>query len=927
MRVFSLPNVISILSAAFLITAIITPVYSIKASPIMLIQFAANASQQNNAQEQSPRGLPGKQGFDEFKIQREQVAAKASKQNNVQEQLLWDLLGEQRFDEFKIELEQAQDDLPNWPPPPKMMKIFHEGVAANARKQNNAQNRLLWDLLGKQRFDEFKIQLEQVQDELPGWRPPSKMMQIFHEGYATIHIKRATDNEDWVAIERLASQYPAHFNCSNVYNMWALALAQYKLEQTQNSVDSYQKIIKQCDANQTLVITLQRASLHLPEEQTEFLVNYYSELDSAGAKLHSNVKHEFDTLRYDLYTTWITKHADKEQFSTAINYFKKIENDIINRKDAKVSNVIGWTYFKIKQFDDASFWFDKSAQWLPSDEAQFGLALTSFEKKNLLLADFHLNKMKNRDHRSDSLIFEIQMIEASKAYSDGNYSDTLSVINNLDPTYHTDRRVSILRAWSLFQLKEYAEAEDQFISLYEAGADKEMAQGVFFSAFERNNFKQVKTLVARTDGPLDKMWRDHLAEKLYYQKKYEAAYQVKKSHVKESHVKKNEALTGKFSSLKNIDASRLGLGLKRTWRTGTDGLSQLKSDHMPFFEGYFSYNSGYWNSAHRFALKLERIKLDSGVLGDNALVGNYPAMPPQNYLFDPTNSLDAGIEPHLYYDFTDERYRYFAELGVTPTDGIVDSKLLWRAGILHSELEYTWDLTLFSTPVRESILSYTGIVDPYTGQEWGRVMETGLTLSGMYNVQPDWTLSSSINFGQYKGQTVDDNKHIGFSISANKIFTRYKRLDYLAIGPRLSVDQYDKNLGQFTIGHGGYFSPQKMTQVMLSAHTLSKESYQYVFEADIALGYISYDEDAVAFFPLNEDGRFYAKNSGSGFGMSIELEAAWRLHSHWYAIGRTSYLRGKKFEESDLLLGIRYIFDARPALFSTDLPSHVFHKK
>ncbi len=859
MKVFSFPNVISILSAVLLII----PVYSIKANPATLMQLAASTSQQNDAQELSPWDALDKQRFDEFEIQREQIAAETRRKNNIQEQLLWDLLGKQRFDEFKIELERARNNLPNWRPPAKMMKIFREGDAATQKKR------------------------------------------------VITHIKRATDNQNWIAIERLATQYPAQFNCSNVHNMWTLALAQHKLEQIQDSVDSYQKIIKQCDANQTLVITLQRASSHLPEKQTEFLVNYSSELDNADTTLNPNVKNEFNALRYDLYTTWMTKHTDEKRFSTAINYSKKIKNDILNRKDVNVSNVVGWTYFKRKQFDDASFWFDKSAQWASSDDAQLGLALINFEKKNLRLADFHLNKMKNRDQRSGGLTFEIEMVEANKAYSNENYSGALSVLDNLDPKYQTDHRVLLLRAWSLFQLELYANAEAQFIPLYEADLDKETAQGVFFSASKRNNFKQVKTLVTRTNGPLDKMWRDHRAEKLYYQKKFEAAYDLKKSNV----------LTGKFSSLKNIDTTRLGLGLKRTWRTGTDGLSQLKSDNMPFFEGYVSYRD-----THRFALKLERIKLDSGTLGDRAFIGNYPTTP-QNYSFNPTNKLNAGIEPHFYYDFTDERHRFFAELGYTPTDGIVDSKPLWRVGMLHSGLKTDWGMTLFSDPVRQSILSYTGIVDPYTGQQWGRVMKTGLALSSIYRNQADWTTSGNISINQYKGRSVDDNKHASFSVSLNKTFTRYKRLDYLAIGPRLSVDLYDKNLGQFTIGHGGYFSPQKMIQAMFGAHALSKESYQYVFESDIALGYISYDEDAAPFFPLNEDGRFYAKNNASGFGMSVKLETAWRLHSNWYAIGRTSYLRGKKYKESELLLGIRYVFDSRPALFSTDLPSNIFHKK
>lgn len=118
----------------------------------------------------------------------------------------------------------------------------------------------------------------------------------------------------------------------------------------------------------------------------------------------------------------------------------------------------------------------------------------------------------------------------------------------------------------------------------------------------------------------------------------------------------------------------------------------------------------------------------------------------------------------------------------------------------------TFDVEVCRKPVRDSLLSYAGVRDPASGETWGGVLSNG----GQVKVAYDGKELVPYAFGGYAlltGQSVKDNHkgEGGLGIEWRAIEGERSRLTAGVVG---SFMAYGENLRYFTLGHGGYFSPQ-----------------------------------------------------------------------------------------------------------------------
>src|SRR5262249_27246625 len=130
---------------------------------------------------------------------------------------------------------------------------------------------------------------------------------------------------------------------------------------------------------------------------------------------------------------------------------------------------------------------------------------------------------------------------------------------------------------------------------------------------------------------------------------------------------------------------------------------------------------------------------------------------------------------------------------------------------------------------------------------------------------------------------------------------------------------FDKNLSQFTLGHGGYFSPDYLIQPVGSLNFLTHEGRPFIVKGDIGLGFQNHHQETSPYFPLAPDGRFYAASTDSGFVFYGELLAVARLSAHWQLGGGGAARRTADYHDESGLLFVRYLLQARPAVFSSDL--------
>ncbi len=151
-------------------------------------------------------------------------------------------------------------------------------------------------------------------------------------------------------------------------------------------------------------------------------------------------------------------------------------------------------------------------------------------------------------------------------------------------------------------------------------------------------------------------------------------------------------------------------------------------------------------------------------------------------------------------------------------------------------------------PVTDSLLSYAGARDERTGATWGGVMQSG----GRADLGWDDGFFGIYGYGGYSvlaGHDVERNNKWegGGGFYMRLIDDEVQRL---TSGINFTSMGYSENLRYFTLGHGGYFSPQTYFAVTVPL-ALSGRSGRVAYHVRGALGVQAFREDDADYFPTN----------------------------------------------------------------------------
>jgi Cellulose synthase operon protein C C-terminus (BCSC_C) len=106
------------------------------------------------------------------------------------------------------------------------------------------------------------------------------------------------------------------------------------------------------------------------------------------------------------------------------------------------------------------------------------------------------------------------------------------------------------------------------------------------------------------------------------------------------------------------------------------------------------------------------------------LVGNVPLVCPRIFVTNSPSKYDALFDGRIGYQYLGE-YSIGADIGITPTGGALIPTVVGDLSLKNTRDWGNWGVVFYRKSIKESILSYTGMKDPYTGRSWGRVTETG----------------------------------------------------------------------------------------------------------------------------------------------------------------------------------------------------------
>jgi len=215
------------------------------------------------------------------------------------------------------------------------------------------------------------------------------------------------------------------------------------------------------------------------------------------------------------------------------------------------------------------------------------------------------------------------------------------------------------------------------------------------------------------------------------------------------------------------------------------------------------------------------------------------------------------------------------DLGVTPVNfarPTIVGGLRWTRAF--GDLALTLEAS--RRAMEESVLSFAGISDPGSGRVWGAVVKQGWEVV----LRHDGRNTKSYAVLDYKylnGTNVKPNHslaaHLGLRWEMHS--TRSTRLE---TGIAVSAMGFERNLSEFTFGHGGYFSPQRFVHTGLPIDW--RGSYQAMtWRLNLEPGVTWFQMDEASYYPLSANSqlskpttRYPGRESlGLGFDGGLEL--------------------------------------------------------
>ena len=178
-------------------------------------------------------------------------------------------------------------------------------------------------------------------------------------------------------------------------------------------------------------------------------------------------------------------------------------------------------------------------------------------------------------------------------------------------------------------------------------------------------------------------------------------------------------------------------------------------------------------------------------------------------------------------------------------------------------------------------------------------------------------------YASLKGLNVESNTEYQMGAGGTYPVWRGPSGDEVRIGLDLVYFAYDKNLRFFTLGQGGYFSPQSYFATLLPVRYISKgDSLDWSIGGSV--GYQVYNESASPVFPnnpglqnqllvtaANTPGLLtsYPSRSASGVVGGAEGSLDYRVSDNFRIGGRASYQHAGNWSETIATFFARYIFN------------------
>lgn len=325
-----------------------------------------------------------------------------------------------------------------------------------------------------------------------------------------------------------------------------------------------------------------------------------------------------------------------------------------------------------------------------------------------------------------------------------------------------------LLAWVKYRLDKFDDAGRIFVEAYRKTKSESSAQGVVFSLHRAGQYKQLLDLVEKDNGPLASLISEPVRTAIA-------------SGVTRMTVGPDGRLAVMAGSAKSEGWSLRLEGAVRTKRgaAGQGRLIQQLPAVTLMWEG----------ERDRLSLRIDGDRADDGLMSTHG-TGWYGL-----WERDLTGGWSARIG--------------LGRSSAKPVPGLgVQQPWIGESGAYYYAGDWGLGLSFARRPVQESLLALLGKPANGTDPAWGQVIQTGVTLSGNRKLR-DWSLSLSATLAELTGTRVARNEKLELYSRAIRPVSGW---DGLQSGLELIVSSYKRNLSEYQLGHGGYYSPRYSLQ-------------------------------------------------------------------------------------------------------------------
>lgn len=269
--------------------------------------------------------------------------------------------------------------------------------------------------------------------------------------------------------------------------------------------------------------------------------------------------------------------------------------------------------------------------------------------------------------------------------------------------------------------------------------------------------------------------------------------------------------------------------------------------------------------------------------------------------------------------------RWNLDLGHTPSNYVVGN---WLGGItLNGDLgRLGWGATVSRRPMTNSLLSQAGAYDPRSGIAWGGVTANGVTLSLGYDEGGRNGVWSNWSWHRLSGRNVVDNTRARAMVGwYHKLVQRTDmRLD---VGTTAMYWRYQKDLGGYSLGQGGYYSPQRYASLSLPV-SFAWRNDDWSVRLDGSVSVSNARTSSISRFPdpalierviaqlqpqygplvLDEAGLYTGDGKSTGTGYRLYAAVERRLGDHVVLGAAGTLQRSRDFSPNSVQLYLRYTF-------------------